>query len=150
MATWENPIFDRTQADVDFAIAQIAEWRKSGVITSRYLKGCLNVTDLNRIEGNIQYLSDELSSLCYFPHASVVFWETNGLPTVSDVNRILSNIGKIISAYYQYPSAPSLPSTMLRFEHINDIEKNLYLLKEMLDNMVSSFRECGTFYCGED
>ena len=150
MANWETPIYDRTQADIDYALATLASWKESGKVTTSPLKGCLNVNDLNRIENNIKYLSDELASVCYFPHAVTKAWETNGLPDVTDVSRIIGNIKKIISAFYQDSSAPELPETMLRFEHINAIEENLYLLKEMLDNTIGLFRECGTFNCGED
>ena len=38
------------------------------------LKGCLNLTDINRIEGNIQYLSDRLDELHYPPGTSCKVW----------------------------------------------------------------------------
>lgn len=150
MSDWLTPIYDRTQADVDFALSEIAKWKESGYMSMTKLKGCLNASDITRIEGNIQYLSDNLSTLYYFPHTESKTWNVRGLPDITDVSRIIGNIEKIISAYYQNSSAPDLPETMLRFEHINSIEENLYLLKEMLDNMIGLFRECGTFNCGED
>ena len=150
MADWITPIFDRTQADVDFAIAKIAEWREEGVYNVYDLKGCLNVSDINRIENDIQYLSDNLSTLYYFPHTVSKSWNNAGLPTIEDVTRVIGNVRKIISSYFQYESAPDLPDTMLTYEEINNIEENLHLLKRMLEDMISSFRECGTFTCGEE
>ena len=45
----------------------------------------------------------------------------------------------------------SVDSIDISTRHLfNDIEENLYLLKEMLENMMSSFRECGNFNCGEE
>ena len=150
MAEWINPVFDRTQADVDFAISKIAEWRNSTADGEYELKGCLNVSDINRIEKDIQYLSDNLSELCYFPHADTRVWDNKGLPDTDDISRIIGNVRKIISAFCQYDTAPALPETMLTYEQINDIEENLYLIKELLDDMIRRFRECGTFECEEE
>lgn len=150
MVEWITPIFDRTQADVSFAIAKIEEWRERGSTDIYELKGCLNVSDINRIENDIQYLSDNLSRLYYFPHTISKEWGTSGLPDESDINRIIGNVRNIISAYAQLGSAPEVPDTMLTFEQINNIEENLYLVKEILESMIPSFRSCGTFECGEE
>lgn len=150
MADWINPIFDRTQADVDFALSKITEWRNSTADGEYELKGCLNVSDINRIETDIQYLSDNLSELYYFPHADTKTWDNKGLPNVDDISRIIGNVRKIISAFCQFDTAPALPETMLMYEQVNDLEENLYLIKNILDEMIGSFRECGTFDCGEE
>lgn len=150
MAEWITPIYDRTQADVDFAISKIAEWRGKGVRDEYELKGCFNVSDINRIENNIKFLSNNLSALYYFSQTSTKTWDRSGLPDIDEVARIISNINTIILSFYQNESAPELPNTMLTYEQINNIEENLHFLKDMLDNMVSLFRECGTFTCGEE
>lgn len=150
MSEWIIPIFDRTQEDVNDALLKIAEWKKNGSTDVYDLKGCFNVSDINRIEGNIKYLSDNLSKLCYFPNTISKTWDVSGLPDIENISRIIQNVAKIISAYYQNSTAPSLPETLLTYEEVNDLEQNLYLIKEILDDMITSFRECGTFSCGED
>ena len=150
MAEWIEPIFDRTQNDVESAMRQIALWKANGVDKPSELKGCLNMGDLNRIEKDIQFLSDNLSALYYFSKVNTKTWQRSTLPTVSEINRILNNIKILISSFYQSEDAPDLPTTVLSYEHLNSIEENLHLLKEMLDNMIGSFRECGTLYCGEE
>lgn len=150
MVEWITPIFDRTQGDVSFAITKIKEWRESGSTDTYELKGCLNVSDINRIENDIQYLSVALSSLYYFPHTVSKEWGTSGLPDMSDILRITENVTKIISAYTQSSEAPEVPDNMLTVEQINNIEENLYLIKEILESMIPSFRNCGTFECGEE
>lgn len=150
MSNWITPIFDRTQEDVDYAIFKLDEWKANGTTDIYELKGCLNVSDINRIEKNIQYLSDKLSEQCYFPHAITKTWDMMGLPNMNDINRIIGNIRNIIMAFFQKSTSPDLPNNMLNYEQVNAIEENLYLIKEILDNMVSSYRECGTFNCGED
>ena len=64
MAVWINPVYDRTQEDVEYAKQKIAEWIAADTMENSLvvhdLKGCLNVSDLNRIEGNIKYLAEQI------------------------------------------------------------------------------------------
>ncbi len=146
---WIRPIYNRTQEDVDEAIKKLNEWITTGETNITDLKGCFNVSDLNRIEGNIKYLSDTLNSLYYFSTVTTKTWGKDGLPTVTDINRLIANVRKIITAYHQSSNAPSLPTTLTTFEEVNDLEENLYRLKTLLDNMVQAFPECGAYTCGE-
>lgn len=149
MATWVKPVFDRTQEDVDFAIAQIAEWRKGYDIGSvKDLKGCLSHFDLYAIETNIAYISENLNELGYEHFVSTKKWTKNDVPTEEDIKRILGNIDTIISVFHSPTNAPALPLKMTHFTEINAIEENLYLLKELLDWMVKSFPKSGTFQSG--
>lgn len=150
MATWTTPVFDRTQADVDAAIRQIVDWKANGFTTTVELKGCMNTSDINRIENNIQFLSDTLTSLYYFSEVDTKTWNRSMLPTISEIERILRNMKTLIDSYYKEDGSPDLPATMLSFEDINSIERNLYLIKEMIDSMQASYRQCGTFQCGEE
>ena len=150
MANWIEPIFDRTQVDVDFAIAQISEWKKNGFTTTTELKGCLNTTDMNRIENNIQFLSDRLTSLYYFSVVNTKTWNRSMLPTVTEVERILKNLLTLIASYQKGGNTAAVPTTMVSFEQINSIEENLFAIKGMVDGMVESYRRCGTFQCGEE
>lgn len=146
---WQAPIFDRTQADVDFALIKIAEWIAYGSPTEVYdLKGCLNVSDINRIEGNISYLAEHLRELSYPPDVSTKKWTKNDLPNEDDIQRIINNVRMCADAFYLPRSAPPLPSAMLSYEDINSIEKNIDLIKYLLDCMVSSFKKLGTFQSG--
>ena len=146
MAEWKAPVFDRTQADVDYAKQQLA--KKSN--TTEY-KGCFNVTDINRIENNTRYLADTLYSLYYFNYLTTFSdWNRSGLPTQPNIDRIISNIDKLWSVWDKPPDALELPATLTTYEQANHIEKNIHLLKEMLDDMVDSFKECGNCECGEE
>lgn len=149
---WRSPIYDRTQADVDYAIAKIAEWTAAQLtgqpVVVTELKGCLNVTDIVRIEDNIKYLADMLTSLHYPPNTSSKTWSIDGLPTIADINRILDNVRAIIEAYYQQKDAPEVPETMLNYTDVNNVELNLFKIKQLLDAMIGSFQKSGTFKCG--
>ena len=145
MANWSAPVFDRTLADVEYARQQLAN-----NINNVRFKGCFNTTDILRIEDNTRYLADILNDLCYRNNISTQSsWTTISIPNVTDIVRIINNVSKLISAYHKPSDAPALPTTILTYEQANALEKNLYLIKQMLDNMINSFRECGTFNCGE-
>lgn len=153
MADWTKPIYDRTQEDVDYAKSQIAYIKANGGITGLVnYKGCLNFTDVNRIEDNTEYLADLLISLYYFNTISrnSANWSTSSILDTANVSRIINNIEILQSAYYKPTGSPDLPTTLTHYEQVNSVEKCLYLLKEMIDDMVSRFRECGTFNCGEE
>ena len=153
MADWTEPIYDRTQEDVDYAKRQIAYFKANdGIPDVTYYKGCLNFGDVNRIEHNTEYLADLLISLYYFNTISrnSSSWVINSRLDTTNVSRIINNVAILQSAYYTPIGSPDLPTTLTHYEQVNSVEKCLYLLKEMIDDMVSSFRECGTFYCGEE
>lgn len=149
MADWVTPVYDRTQEDVEFAAKMIAEWiaaEISGTPLAVYdLKGCLNLRDINRIEGNIAYLSKWLTDLYYNPTANSKQWANLGIPTNQDIQRILSNLQAIRDSYYVPDEAPAVPSQMATYSDINAIEKNLYLINELIEVMVGSFKKVGTF-----
>lgn len=153
MADWIEPIYDRTQEDVDYAKKRIAYFKANGGITDGVnLKGCLNNADVNRIEDNTEYLADLLISLYYFNTINRYSetWTMKSNFHTTHVSRVINNVEILQSAYYTPTESPDLPTKLKHYEEVNSVEKCLYLLKSMIDNMISSFRECGTFNCGEE
>ena len=152
MAKWITPVFDRTQDDVEFASQKIAEWIAGEIIGTSYmvtdLKGCLNVSDINRIEGNIAYLAENLTTYCYPANVVTKTWALSSMPTATDVARITDNVKALVSAYYQSVEAPAVPNSMMSYSDINDIEQNLHLIKQLLDAMVRSFKSAHSFTSG--
>ena len=153
MSEWRTPVFDRTREDVEYAIKTIAEWVSNDMSGNRLaiqdLKGCLNVSDINRIEGNIAYLSSELNRLLYSNNTSTREWTNGGLPNEQDIERILSNISDLTMAFYTPINAPSVPSSLSSYDEVNAVEKNISLIKELLDCMVGSFKKSGTHQSGK-
>ena len=194
---WVEPIYDRTQEDVEFAIRKIAEWINYNVSSAEYdekvrieneklilregnaittndklvlqgdgraivdndelvvkigvvydLKGCLNLLDINRIEGNIAYLSEKLSSLDYPSNIITKQWNKDGLPNERDLQRIIDNVRELVASFYQPSGAPTLPLTMLSYSEINSLERNIDLIKYLLDCMVNSFKKVSAYKCG--
>ena len=146
-------MFDRTQDDVDRALKQISEWIASSIsgkpIVTTDLKGCLNVTDINRIEGNIAYLSERLNEYYYVANTPSKTWDRKGLPTKYDVERILGNVRELCDEFYALPNAPGIPSSLLGYEDVNAVELNLNLIFELLNQMVECFyKKSGNFSSG--
>lgn len=152
MAEWIAPIYDRTQEDVEFAITQIAKWITADItghrITAYDLKGCLNTSDLSRIEGNVAYLAEKLSGYGYSISVTTKDWSRSDMPTERDVARITNNVAELIASYYKPVGATSVPTQMMLYSEINDIERNLYLIERLLDSMVRSFKLSNDFQSG--
>lgn len=112
------------------------------------LKGCFNLLDLNRIEGNIAFLAEKMESFSYSPNIHDKQWTNIDMPNQDDMTRIVDNIRSLIDAFYSPDNPPTLPTTMLTYTDINAIEENLYLIKQLLDCMQSSFKKAGTIKSG--
>ena len=69
-----------------------------------------------------------------------------------DGKKIKSCIGckscSIMSGFVTPTDASTVPDVMLSYEDINALERNLYLLKQLLDAMVGSFIKSGTYKSG--
>ena len=112
------------------------------------LKGCFNLLDLNRIEGDIAFLAEHMEEFAYAPNIHGKEWNRGDMPNQNDMSRIVDNVRALIEAFYTPDNPPPLPSTMLSYGDINAIEENLYLLKQMLDCMQTSFKKVGTIKSG--
>lgn len=113
------------------------------------LKGCLNLSDLTRIEDNISYLATHLNA---YPPSTAIHtkeWSRDGLPTEADMKRIGKNIRSLFEGFYTPSGVTVTPDIMLSYEDINALERNLYLLKDFLDIMESSYIQSGTSKCGQ-
>ena len=112
------------------------------------LKGCLNISDLTRIEDNVSYLADMLTQYRYPIVVSSKKWVKTDLPNANDMKRIAKNIRNIIDGFATPLESVDIPETLVTYQDINNLERNLYLLKEMLDAMESCFIPSGTYISG--
>lgn len=120
----------------------------------------VNYWDLNRIETRMQELSDKLNSYAYVQNiVTKKDWmkqsdveDLTNIPTLAHLQRMHTNLAKLIEAYYVYSDTPALPETFenLTVFKMNDIEKILHDLHYTIKDMQIRFRECGTFECGEE
>lgn len=86
------------------------------------LKGCLNYTDVNRIESNCK----EISDLIGLGLTTKTTWVNGEFIKVSDFERIINNVILIRNTNYIRSDTPQTPGLPLnRYDKINDIEKIL-------------------------
>lgn len=146
--TWMPPITDRTQADVDRARELITTgWenltadQKSEYLSG--LKGCLNTSDLSRIENNIQILIDVLE-LDSTSHVGAV----PEFPTDTYFSDMQSNVSAIRAAYCVHADTPMVPELPYNtWQKINAVEQILSDVYEVLSAQFVYYT--GEIYSGE-
>lgn len=163
---WITPIYDRTASDVaglkslaaeirstgwtSVTQAQRDEWLNLGVGIT---KGALNVIDLNRIQGNVEYVHDTIDTDLGIPipmEAMHSTWGREDIPFISHINAIRNNIIDLLDGSYTNPSSPTIElNDPMDWDDINDIEQNLHDLKEILDAISDNWHSCGTYNCGQ-
>lgn len=129
-------IYDRTQEDV----------------TKKTAKGQYNITDLNRVGRSVKYLSDWFNYYGYTVNLTIkTDWTKWDFPTLELMTTYLNNIQSLIDVFTVMTTTPSLPSSMKNLTYIgaNNIEKILYDLKYLVENMIANFDFSGELYAGE-
>lgn len=151
--TYREPIFDRAETDIlklkyflSRGYKNLTENEKNEWLNTNF-KGALNISDLNRIEQNMNVLSEILGLTI-----TVKPWQETDIPINTDFTRIRNNLISIRSQavlqgliYNSTPEVPNLPFNT--YQKINDIEKiifDIYMLYTI------KYYYCGQeLYCGE-
>lgn len=151
-------VYDRTQEDVNRVIElnkkylngtitqdEIREWN-NGLNGRPGLKGAFNLSDINRIEGNIDIISK-----VFIIFVNTKKWELGDTPRVSDYQRIRENTEKIHSLSFVRSDTPEVPDSPLNtYQKWNDIEKILYDAYDIYIRLRNSYYYCDTeIYSGE-
>ena len=156
--TWTIPIYDRTDVDVAEAKTQIEEWLSdpsSATVTD--LKGCLNPSDLNRIESNTEHLETAIAEIGY-SGASMVH-KTNWAYTdysdltpswkINTIDRIINNLSELFNFLPSEFIMRSMPDSMMSYSEINDIEYIQARIKKYIECVIESPRYCGAVISGD-
>ena len=148
-------IFDRTQNDVDTAIILRREKvQKFQALTESEIatleKGMLTINTLNRIENKQEELKNLFNEIGYWntPITNKT-WGENDIFNVDEFQRILNNTNILRQAFFVYKATPNTPPISYYWDDINALEKILYDLDVMINDVKSNYRECGTFESGE-
>ena len=149
-------IFDRTQNDVDTAILlrdtkvkNFEELTESEIATLE--KGTLTINTLNRIESKQEELKNLFNDIGYWnTPISTRQWAYADIFEGTQFDRILNNLEILIKSFFIYKDTPNVPDNNYRkYQTINDVEKIIYDLDVMINDVKSNYRECGTFESGE-
>ena len=146
MTEWIEPVFDRTEEDVALAKAYNTNPAISDGATE--YKGALNASDLNRIEGNCEYLAELLRRYGYIAHISSVKtdWVVADFPTLAQFTRIRKNITELMRVYAQTEDMPNMRSDeRTDYIEINDMERDLARIKEIIVCMDQLIVPTGTY-----
>ena len=149
-------IFDRTQNDVDTAIRlrkekvqNFQELTENEIATLE--KGTLTINTINRIETKQDELKNLFNEMGYWNTATInKMWGENDIFNVDEFQRILDNTNVLRQAFFVYKDTPNTPPISYHWQDINALEKILYDLDVMINDVKSNYRVCGTFECGEE
>ena len=115
----EDLIFDRTIEDVENAT----------------LKGQYNASDLNRVESWCEYLKTELNIVGYDINITTkTNWQQSDMRTSSEMERIRTNIKKIMQGYY-YVTSIEQNAEYFNYVKANNWEKILNEMYELMFGM---------------
>ena len=149
-------IFDRTQNDIEAARNLIETKVKTfGELTADEIlsleRGTLTINTLNRIEEKQIELNELINAEGYY-NTNIInrLWSYTDIFDEANFSRIVTNCEVLKKAFFEYTDTPATPYAVYRFENINSIEKILFDLEKMIDDVKSRYRECGTFQCGEE
>lgn len=149
-------IFDRTQNDVDTAIflrdtkvKNFEELTESEIVILE--KGTITYNTLNRIENKQDELKNLFNDMGYWntPITNKV-WGENDIFNVDEFKRIIDNTNVLRTAFFVYKDTPNTPPISYHWQDINALEKILYDLDVMINDVKSNYKECGSFECGEE
>lgn len=150
-------VTDRTQADVDrwrtllskgwgnMTPEEQAEWMAG-------MKGAYNSTDLNRVQGAVDYVKNRLIDAGYIVETEPsTTWMSSDIPMETQMAQYLSNVAVIQSVLVLPSYAPPLPGSMknLTYTGANNIEKILEIVDQMLTNSLEAVWYSGEVYSGE-
>ena len=149
-------IFDRTQNDVNSAITlrnekvkNFQELTESEILILE--KGTLTINTLNRIETKQDELKNLFNDMGYWD-APITNknWDHTQIFNANEFQRIIDNTNILRRAFFVYLDTPDTPPVSYHFEDINSLEKILYDLDVMINDIKSLYKECGAFECGEE
>lgn len=149
-----NLVYDRTAQDVETARTQ-----RGTTLTP--LKGCYNVSDLNRVESAVKTIAAALTAAGYPVEITPVLkgskaedreWQEGDVLYRPQWTTYLDNVQKLRDAYYTLAETGELPkpADKLDYEGANTIEKILADIDLLIGEMTASYRRCGTFRAGNN
>lgn len=175
MASWIDPVFDRTILDVEYLKQHLRDnaMHESNVYfrtsDEKYFldsgerrirlhsvasdhKGAYNASDMNRVNNDLLFLQEYLRKLgvsVELRFASRI-WQMEDIPTIPEFEGYLSDVDVIRNAIVQSDDTPETPDLYyFDYSAANDIEKILYDTYMLLKHSEESSYYSGDIYAGE-
>lgn len=145
-------IFDRTQSDIDAALS-VREKLQSGYdLTDEEIevleKGTFTINTISRILNKQQELKTLLNEMGYY--GIKINIPSGDIFDIDDFKSLVENADSLRKSFFAFANTPNSPQLKYHFSNINDLEKILFDVGEMVSLVKSKYRQCGTFACGEE
>ena len=148
-------IVDRTQADISTAFSVRENYVQKGkelteIQVQQLERGTMTISTLNRIEQAQDFLKGMFNNMGYF-NTNIVnkSWDYTQIFDVAELQRIIENTNILRNAFFVYKDTPNTPPVSYHYNDINALEKILYDLDVMINDVKANYRFCGEFVCGE-
>ncbi len=147
-------IYDRTQQDVANAIKIRSEKVQNfSTLTTEEIaileRGTLTINTLNRIENKQDELKSLINDMGYWNTPIInKNWDYSQIFDEGEFQRILDNTNILKEAFFVYKNTPNTPNVSYNFNDINAIEKILFDIESMIQEIKYLYRECGEIECG--
>lgn len=148
-------IFDRNQNDVDTAVLlRDTKVKNFETLTESEIatleKGMLTINAINRIENKQEELKNLFNDMGYWNTPIInKTWGENYIFNADEFQRILENTNVLRRAFFVYKDTPNTPPISYHWQDINALEKILFDLDVMINDVKANYRFCGDFECGE-
>ena len=149
-------IYNRTENDIETARNLIETKVKNfGELTvdevAKIERGTFTINTLNRIEQKQAELKTLFNDIGYWNTPIINrTWAEYDIFGELDFQRVLDNTNTLREAFFVYNNTPITPPISYHYNDINALEKILYDLENMVNDMKTRYRQCGTFECGEE
>lgn len=145
---WTQPVYDRTQADVDRQIElntkgwfnmtaeEKAEWAQG--------KGAINSSDIERVEHDIGYLAS------VFGYTFTIYDTAPYCIDEDYASNLIGNLEDLRDTGFIYPTTPQVPSKPFKsFETWNAVEKILSDIYSRINSHVD-YESIDDLQCGDE
>lgn len=149
-------IYDRTATDVSLAKEIIENIIKNDREPNEeqletLSRGTITLGTIQRIQKNQAELSKLFFDSFYFGEEVIKKeFSENDIFNDFDFQNIIENCHILAKRFFVYQTTPGDIKEQYTYESTNGIEKIIYDLNENYNFMLSSQKECDTFFCGED
>lgn len=146
-------ITDRTQNDVALAETLRLKIQSGATLTTveanQFERGSCTNTMLNRIESAKNTLKTTMNANGYYFPMTYKQWSVTDLFDFNAYTAFMKDIKTLRSQFYM-PNTPNAPDYLYGFREANAAEQIFVDVENYLSDMISNYRECGTFQCGEE
>lgn len=148
-------IYDRTQIDIENAKSiRENKVQKGEVLTDADVlaleRGTITINTLNRIEEKQAELKGLFNAMGYWNTGIANnTWQYTDIFDTQNFQRLVDNLDVLRNAFFVYSDTPQTPRVSYHYKDINALEKILFDLDVMINDVKSRYKRCGTFRCGE-